>query len=597
MRKFFKLNILLAILFLILPCFKVSGQRLSRDFNVDLWVNQAGYVPEAGKVLVTKGIRTGNFEVINTVTNKIVFTGTFKPSPGDFGDYSTGDFSTLKEEGKYYVKADTLRSWPFTVSKSVYSHPMDLIVGYFSAQRCGPSTTGYLAPCHLDDGVRMDNGKHQDVSGGWHDASDLRKWVGATIFGMVGLAKTYELEPKNSPKLEKLLDELKWGNLYFTKMQEPDGYVMNFVGGDVKKHSDSNRWTNGEIEAEGGELAFVKPNAGKSVQDMLIFGSHDDRVIRTDPAGLVAQYDFVMSEAIMARITADKDPQYSKKCLDAAVKCFNWCNKETRRINSGTIGASIMASIEMYKTTKQESYKSFAVEKAALLKKLQSPKLESGLGGFFFNSENSQEPFKQISDGCQNFIGMCELAEAFPKHPDASSWKEMISAYSRQYLGFFSQKNSFGIVPYGLFTKQDPGGNRKIDSYWYRYFMHPELSWWVGINANLASAGVGLMKAGNVLKDPALKAIAQKQLDWIIGVNPFCSSTIISVGYNQPGIMIGSEFKPMTPLIPGAVMNGLGGDKDDQPYFITKNNYQQSEYWTPMVAYTIWLMAEISKQQ
>ena len=173
----------------------------------------------------------------------------------------------------------------------------------------------------------------------------------------------------------------------------------------------------------------------------------------------------------------------------------------------------------------------------------------------------------------------------------------MVSNYANNYLTFMSQKNSFGIVPYGLFSKQDPGGNRKIGNYWYRYFMHPELSWWVGINANLASAGVGLMKAANVLNDPKLKAVAQKQLDWIIGRNPFNSSTIISVGYNQPIQMVGSEFKPYTPLIPGAVMNGLGGDKDDQPYLITRNNYQQSEYWTPMVAYTLWLMAEISKTE
>ena len=576
--------------------FEASGQRLSRDLIVDLWINQAGYVPEAGKSVVTRGLRTNKFEVINTVTLEVAYTGNFKPASGDFGDYSTGDFSSLTNEGKYYIKSDTLRSWPFLISKSVYRPAMDLIVGYFSRQRCGPSTAGYLAPCHLDDGVRMDNGKHQDVTGGWHDASDLRKWVGATIYGMVGLAKTYDLQDKNNPDLAKILDELKWGNLYFTKMQEPDGYIMNFVGGDVKKHSDSNRWTNSEIEAEGGELAFVKPNTGRSSQDMLIFGSKDDRVIRTDPAGLVAQYNFVTSEAILARITKEQDPEYSKKCLDAAIRCFEWCSKENKRINSGSIGSSIQASIELYKTTRQKIYRNFAVGKAAELKKLQVEKQESGVGGFFLTSSTNPEPYKQISEGCLNFISLCDLISAFPKHKDVKIWKGMVSNYANNYLTFMSQKNSFGIVPYGLFSKQDPGGNRKIGNYWYRYFMHPELSWWVGINANLASAGVGLMKAANVLNDPQLKAVAQKQLDWIIGRNPFNSSTIISVGYNQPIQMVGSEFKPYTPLIPGAVMNGLGGDKDDQPYLITRNNYQQSEYWTPMVAYTLWLMAEISKE-
>ena len=193
---------------------------------------------------------------------------------------------------------------------------MDLIVKYFSLQRCGGSTTGYLSPCHIDDGIRMDNGKHQDVSGGWHDASDLRKWVSATIYGMIGLGKTLELRPDQNR--DAVIDELRWGNQYFLKMQEPAGYVMNFVGGDVKKHSDSNRWTDNEIGAEGRELGFVRPNAGESTAEMLIFGSNDDRVIRTDPVELKGQYHFVVAEAIFSRIMKSEDSEYAERCLTAA---------------------------------------------------------------------------------------------------------------------------------------------------------------------------------------------------------------------------------------------------------------------------------------
>ena len=169
----------------------------------------------------------------------------------------------------------------------------------------------------------------------------------------------------------------------------------------------------------------------------------------------------------------------------------------------------------------------------------------------------------------------------------------MVSDYANDYLTFMSEKNSFGIVPYGLFSQTDPGGNRKVGDYWYRYFMFPK-DWWVGINANIASAGVGLLKASVVLDDPKLLALAQKQLDWIIGVNPYSSSTIVSVGFNHPEKFInGNEFRPETPILPGGVMNGLGGDEADQPT-VGDGDYHISEYWTPMVAYTLWLMAEIS---
>lgn len=589
-RQTFK-YLVLAFTFLIASTHNESmGQRLSRDQNVELLINHVGYVPESGKTIVTRGSRTGKFEVISTASQEVVFTGTFKSSPGDFGNYSVGDFSSLLKEGHYYVRADTLRSYPFTISKSVYKPVMDLIFDYFSLQRCGASPTGFLTPCHLDDGVRMDNGKHQDVTGGWHDASDLRKWVAATVWGMFGLGKTYQLEAENSPRLPRILDELKWGNLYFLKMQEPAGYVMNFVGGDVKKHSDSNRWTDNLTEANGGELAFVQPNAGRGKQDLLIFGSSDDRVIRTDPANMQTQYIFITSEAIMARITKTREPAYSKKCLDAAIKCFEWCRKSNEAMNPGTEGAAIEASIELYKATNREEYMKFAVEQAANLQRMQA-KMENGIGGFFYASLTDKEPYRNISRACIDFISLCDLIKVFPSHKDVPVWKDMVSAYANQYLTFISQKNSFGIIPFGLFTQPDTVGNKKVGNYWYRYFDQPER---LGINANLAAAGVGLMKASSILNDPKLKALAQRQLDWIIGVNPFNSSTIVLVGHNNPKPFNTSEFKPNTPLIAGAVMNGLRGDKADQPD-IGNGNWQVSEYWTPMVCYTLWLFAEITK--
>jgi len=572
---------------------QIKGQKISRDLNMDLLINHVGYVPSAGKNLVAQGKINGKFEIVDLETSMVVFTGFLHPEHGDFGDFSVGDFSELKRTGHYYIKYDTLRSWPFAISTSIYKPAMDLIAGYFSKQRCGSSSTGYLSPCHLDDGVRMDNGKHQDVTGGWHDASDVRKWVDATIYGMVGLSKTYELQDQPDNNREKILEELMWGNQYFLKMQEPQGYVMNYVGGDVQKHSDSNRWTNNVIEKEGGELRLVKPTAGTSTSDMLIFGTQDDRVIRTDAVSMTGQYNFITSEAIMARITKTGNPDYSQKCLLAAKRCFDWCAGNSKDENTGIIGASIQAALEMYKTTKQDIYRNFATDQAAKLKKLQINTRDGDMSGFFQTSASDTGPYKNIWQGCLEFISLCDLAEAFPQHKDFSAWREMIASYANNYLSFFSQRNSFGIVPFGLYSGKDPGGNRKAGNYWYRYFMQPDPEWWVGINSNLASAGVGLVKASDILKDKKLKAIAQRQLDWIIGVNPFNSSTIEMVGHNQPKHFPGSTFLPDVPVLPGAVLNGLGGDISDKPQ-TGDGDWQISEYWTPMVAYTLWLMAEIS---
>jgi hypothetical protein len=68
---------------------------------------------------------------------------------------------------------------------------------------------------------------------------------------------------------------------------------------------------------------------------------------------------------------------------------------------------------------------------------------------------------------------------------------------------------------------------------------------------------------------------------------------MLGVGYNHPQHFAGSSFLPTVPLIDGAVVNGLGGDHNDMPV-VGKGDWQISEYWTPMVAYTLWLMAELS---
>ena len=299
---------------------------------------------------------------------------------------------------------------------------------------------------------------------------------------------------------------------------------------------------------------------------------------------------------MMARITSQSDPAYSKRCLDAAQKCYDWSVKSAADTTTAIAGAALQAVIEMYRTTKLQAYYRRAIELTLQLKKLQAAGPGRGLSGFFYNSLSNREPYKNIWNGCQAFIGLTDMALMFPGDKHIELWKSMIRDYAENYLLLLSAKNSFGIIPFGLYENKNPGGNRKIAGYWYRYFMEPELEWWVGINSNIASAGIGLLKAATVLKNNRMKGSAQKQLDWIFGSNPFNSSTMAGAGYNQPAHFAGSSFLPRVPVLPGAVLNGLGGNNEDMP-MIGDGDWQISEYWTPMVAYTLWLVAELSKNE
>ena len=542
-----------------LPPSADSGEKRLR-----ILVNHVGFMPQAGKYCVISGSTPVAFEVIDIATGQVAFAARTTPGGPDLGSWQVGDFSVLKESGKFQVRVGNGRSASFAISPNVYEEALRKTVSYFSKQRCGPSETGYHAPCHLDDGRRRDNGQHQDVTGGWHDACDLRKWVDATIFGMIGLDHVFELH-RPDWGCTSIPAELRWGNRYFLAMQEPAGYVMNYCGG-----NDGNRWTDNDV------------------------GDQDDRPIHTEACNATAQFCFIMAQAATFRLTHNADPAYASKCREAALRCLAWCRTNEAGRTSTELGAAVAACVELHRTFGDDQYRTLTVEFARHLLALQVTDRgggESAVRGFFRTSSANAEPQRDISHGCWNLIGLCEALEHFPDDAEARRWRHAIQLYADDYLMPLLARSAFGIAPFGLYSKE-PGGSRRAGDYWYRYFMEPGRRWWVGINANLASTGVGLAKAARLLPEPRLLAFAQRQLDWILGVNPSDASTMTGVGHNQPKQFVTGEFRPVTPLIDGAVMNGIGGTPEDQPD-LKPGSWQTCEYWTPMVCYTMWLMSEL----
>jgi hypothetical protein len=495
----------------------------------------------------------------------VVLRGRLSPLRGDLGDFAVGDFSAVKEPGSYRIAVGNVTSGRFTVAPTLFAEPLGKCVAYFSVQRCGDSKTGYNAPCHLDDGRRTDNGKRHDATGGWHDACDVRKWVNATLFGMTGLSALLDLRPAGVDRA-RVLDEMKWGNRYFLRMQEPDGYVMDYCGGD-----DGNWFTDNQA------------------------GTPDDRPVQTRVCELPAQFHFVAAQASMSRHLKDAEPDGAAACERAARRCFRWCVGGRRRHTSTSLAAAALACVELHRAFGEEQFQAAGADFGRQLVALQA---DGPVRGLFLRSETVREPAREIMYGNLPFLALCALLERFPRHSDADRWRNAIDLHT-DYLSEMAGKSAFGTIPFGVYYNADPGGDRRIGPHWYRWFMRvkgenpsaPE--WWVGINAHLASNGIGLVRAARLLGNPRLLALAQRQLDWIIGVNPFNASTITSIGSNQPPLFTTREFKPVTPLIPGGVMNGLGGNESDHPVLLP-GSYHTCEYWTPMLAYTMILMSELT---
>jgi len=218
-------------------------------------LNHLGFLPDARKILIYRDASDaapGEFTIRDIGQPREPFRQSrpLKKVKSDFGDCLTGDFSDITREAMYQITVGAERSVPFFIHKEVWRRTLPKAVGYYRYQRCGVEVPNVHPVCHLDDARRRDNGVHVDVTGGWHDAGDLRKWMSATLLNGIGLLQLarnlgarWDL---TGAGLDPLLEEVRWGNRYFLKMQDTDGFVWADTAGGVNGDNSDNHWTDNQ---------------------------------------------------------------------------------------------------------------------------------------------------------------------------------------------------------------------------------------------------------------------------------------------------------------------------------------------------------------
>lgn len=224
--------------------------------NAQSWVrvNQAGYLPSDIKVAVLLSMEEADasFEVYNALTDKVVYRGKGKAVSGKKWDMKRAfrlDFSSLHEEGGYYIKSNGVASPTFRVSNDVYEGLTDFLLVYMRQQRCGDNPyTDTL--CHQHDGYIVDHptrsGEKIDVRGGWHDATDYLQYVTTSATTTYHLLFAYMEQEDKSVFADKydergrpgangvpdILDEAKWGLEWLMKMNPEPGVMFNQIADD-----------------------------------------------------------------------------------------------------------------------------------------------------------------------------------------------------------------------------------------------------------------------------------------------------------------------------------------------------------------------------
>ena len=302
----------------------IQGHADSLD---QILVNQVGYFPNSNKVALLR-IKTEAFNVVDTATGKVVFTG--KPSQLEYWELSgdsvaTADFSELTTPGTYRIclNDNSICSQAFSINNSVYTNIAKASLKALYLNRSGMEITKEFggewahAAGHPDTMVlvhasaatkKRPEGYKLSSPGGWYDAGDYNKYIvnsGISTYTLLLFCQMYPEYtkslnaniPESGNAIPDVLDELLYNLRWMLTMQDPnDGGVYH-------------KLTN---LAFGG---FEMPD--KATEPRFV-------VLKSTAASL----DFAATMAMASRVLAKSDVpeivELGKECLDKAQKAYAW---------------------------------------------------------------------------------------------------------------------------------------------------------------------------------------------------------------------------------------------------------------------------------
>ncbi|MCB0656182.1 MAG: glycoside hydrolase family 9 protein, partial [Saprospiraceae bacterium] len=297
-------------------------------------------------------------------------------------------------------------------------------------------------------------------------------------------------------------------------------------------------------------------------------------------------------------------------------------NRDINDHNETEVNArALVTAMHLYDLTGDPSYLDWGIRYARVVMDAQQIQRKTEwnlpLHGFFYESRSKRrimESFHRCDD--QMLIqGLAMLIRAYPDHPEAVKWKESCVAYA-DYLKEISDAIApYGILPAavyqlnnaefaGIYHEGDQVGMPSMEEYnaqvkqgiplgndfYLRRF--PVAYQFRGFHAILIAKAKAAFLLAELLQDHSLSEIATRQLEYIIGYNPFAMSTIYGEGYDYPPL-----YGAYAGDVVGAVPVGIETfENDDEPYMPMQVNATYKEIWTHTTAGVIWLLSKIFKE-
>jgi hypothetical protein len=560
--------------------------------------SHTGYQSRFSKSAVTSDTTAGDFQLVkmrDSVPGEVVLRKPSKAVHSRLGDFRQMDFSEIKTPGTYAIRSGKVTSKPFRIGDDVWSRSVWETLNFFYGERCGFAVPGSHDVDHLDWFATHD-GQKITMSGGWHDAGDLSQGVintGEATYAMFALADRLRATGGDPKLIDRLIEEGKWGLDWLLRVRFDGGYRIGFAS--------HNLWTNNVV------------------------GDADDRT-REAKNNPNSNYIAAAAEALAGSVLKTRDPKLAARALAIAADDWKyaivgvegpstWSTPAfaASRVELAGIGAT--ASIELYRATGKKVYADKAAELAKIIVASQQ-KTPVGkdfpLSGFFYTGPDRDTIFHEFHRGADQapVVALTQLVTTLPTHPDRASWSSTLALYADYQKKTAATTAPYGVLPAYVYRVADDvkevpdsGALHNATRAAYRAQVQSGLpmgdGWylrnfpvWFARRGNygvLLSQTKALSATGRLRGDSAALDLAERQLEWVVGRNPFAQSTMYGEGYDwaQQYSVSSGDFVGSLPV--GMQSRGT----TDLPYWPSQNMYVYKEVWVHPAARWLWIMADL----
>ena len=568
---------------------------LGWDLENRVAFSHVGYYPNQQKVALAKDTTETTFMIYN-MNDELEYSAKIEKVNNKLGNFAVLDFSDFNKLGEYYLTVGNIKTKSFIIDKNPYDSSIWKSMNFLRLLRCGEDIEGVHSACHLNCRTMHPNGSSVPNFGGWHDAGDVSQFEICTAemtHAILDLAETKK--DKDLDLYERLLQEARVGANWLLRTRFGDGMRAMAVLYNV--------WRDNVL-------------------------SPDNKSVYANVAENGPFENFTSSAALAkASVMFDDDPVFADWCKRSAIGDFEaaklgyensiYTKRWGPNIDSQVAGHGIIAAVELYKATQNEDYLKVAKSYAKIVLSCQETE---GIGkdkikGFFYEDPLHKYILTYEHRGHEQspIHGLAMLLEILPNDEETSSWINGLKLYKEYVMSTITDTKPYGLVPGHIYILDKINMNRftvppthgTIEEAYINLQLQAKQGRKVSDNAYIRTFPISIQRRGfhatllsktkavsiiaKVLKDDELKQIAIDQLEWILGKNPFASSTMYGEGYNYHPLYV--AFSPqMVGALPVGIMTY---GEADLPYWPMMTQAVYKEIWGHTTGKYLWVLADI----